>query len=102
MTHQYHTIIAQPGTMLEIVNENGEYLCSLLGNKTDEEKQADAAFILAACNSHNELLEALQDVTASLAMFLFQEGGIDALRQSRTLNTATTAIEKARINVAPK
>jgi hypothetical protein len=43
-----------------------------------------------------ELLEALEDVTASLAMYLFQEGGTDKLRESRTLFAARAAIAKAQ------
>ena len=49
--------IAQPGTMLEIVGENREYVCSLLGS--DEYKQANARLIAAA----PDMLEALQDLT---------------------------------------
>lgn len=56
----YKMIIAQPGTMHQIVSNDGEYLCSLLGNKTDEQKQADTAFILTACNSHAALVQALE------------------------------------------
>lgn len=47
-------IIAQPGTMLEVVSENNEYVCSLLGG--EEHKQANGRLIAAA----PELLEALR------------------------------------------
>lgn len=52
-------IIAQPGTMLEIVNDNREYVCSLLGG--EEHKEANARLIAAA----PELLEVLEMIVDS-------------------------------------
>ena len=43
---KWTTKIRQPGTMLTVENETGEYVCSLLGG--DEHKQENARLIAAA------------------------------------------------------
>jgi len=43
---KWTTKICQPGTMLTVENETGEYVCSLLGG--DEHKQENARLIAAA------------------------------------------------------
>ena len=55
---QWTTKIRQPGTMLTVENETGEYVCSLLGG--DEHKQENARLIAAA----PAMLEALRAVAA--------------------------------------
>ena len=51
---KWTTKIHQPGTMLTVENETGEYVCSLLGG--DEHKQGNARLIAAA----PAMLEALR------------------------------------------
>jgi len=51
---KWTTKICQPGTMLTVENETGEYVCSLLGG--DEHKQENARLIAAA----PAMLEALR------------------------------------------
>ena len=51
---KWTTKIRQPGTMLTVENETGEYVCSLLGG--DEHKQENARLIAAA----PAMLEALR------------------------------------------
>jgi hypothetical protein len=53
---KWTTKIRQPGTMLTVENETGEYVCSLLGG--DEHKQENARLIAAA----PAMLEALRAV----------------------------------------
>ncbi len=55
---KWTTKIRQPGTMLTVENETGEYVCSLLGG--DEHKQENARLIAAA----PAMLEALRAVAA--------------------------------------
>jgi len=55
---KWTTKICQPGTMLTVENETGEYVCSLLGG--DEHKQENASLIAAA----PAMLEALRAVAA--------------------------------------
>jgi hypothetical protein len=71
-------IIAQPGTMLEIVNEQGEYVCSLLGG--DEHKAENARLIALA----PEMMRALSLCVARLEEYQDAEGGI-ALRLARAI-----------------
>lgn len=71
-----------------IIDEDGRNVAV-----TYEAKDAEA--IVRMQETNEELLKALQDVTASLAMYLFQEGGTDKLRESRALFYANCAIEKA-------
>jgi hypothetical protein len=53
---KWKTRISQPGTMLEVVNEDRDYVCSLLGG--GEHKQANAQAIAAV----PDMIEALQDL----------------------------------------
>jgi len=55
---QWTTKIRQPGTMLTVENETGEYVCSLLGG--NKHKQENARLIAAA----PAMLEALRAVAA--------------------------------------
>ena len=59
---KWTTKIHQPGTMLTVENETGEYVCSLLGG--DEHKQENARLIAAA----PELLAALKGLFEHCAM----------------------------------
>lgn len=54
---------------------DGEYIAEMIGS------YANAAFIVRACNSHYELLEALEELTY--------------VRNARTLRQARAAIERA-------
>jgi hypothetical protein len=54
--------ISQPGTMLEIVGENREYVCSLLGG--DEHKKENANLIAAAPDMLSLLSDMLGDPTS--------------------------------------
>lgn len=47
---------------LNTVERGGQCICELMG----KDKEANAEFIVRACNSHDELLEALKDVYAIL------------------------------------
>lgn len=66
----------------------------IIARMSDMPLQKEYATLIA---SAPRLLKALQDVTASLAMYLFNEGGTDALRQSRTLLEAQTVIDEATL-----
>ncbi len=80
------TRIAQPGTMLEVVNQDKDYICSLLGNNSDEEKQANARLIAAA----PELLEALKLAEIALTDFLKEDYPVKSV-----LREIRAAIQKA-------
>lgn len=67
---KWTTKIRQPGTMLTVENENGEYVCSLLGG--DEHKQENARLIASA----PKMLEALK----SLIEWESIMGGFDSER----------------------
>lgn len=57
---KWTTKIRQPGTMLTVENETGEYVCSLLGG--DEHKQENARLIASA----PDLLAALKSAVSYL------------------------------------
>ena len=63
----WKTIIAQPGTMLEVVNEDREYVCSFLGG--EEHKQENARLIAAA----PDLLDACKKVVQNISPEFYQE-----------------------------
>ena len=54
-------IVAQPGTMLEIVNENHVYVCSLIGGE-DKNKQPNARLISAAPDMYYLLVWAIRRI----------------------------------------
>lgn len=65
----------------------------------DEEGKANAAFIVRACNSHYELLEALKDTLSALGNFYDSDNDNrnDPMMQSigKTMDKASNAIKKA-------
>ena len=59
-----------------------------------QEVEANAAFIVTACNSHYDLVDALKDVRA-LARKMMIAGGTDAEFADIRLEKATAALAKA-------
>jgi hypothetical protein len=55
-------IIAMPDGQSDIIGvaETGERICEFPYGFTDEKEAADAAFIVRACNAHDELLAVAQ------------------------------------------
>ena len=60
----------------------------------EEEAQANAQFIVTACNSHYELLEALQRL--QLEVIHFRDSGIGIPHLNTALEAAKSAIQKAK------
>jgi hypothetical protein len=82
---------------IAVMEDDTQELIAVVGASADKpanlvETKATARLFSAA----PDLLRCLEDAAASLSTYLFNEGGSDALRQSRTLIQAYLAIAKAK------
>lgn len=74
-----------------LLTANGHWLISFLqnGELMTATQRANAEFIVRACNAHDELLSALQEMLATVA------GQYDSARHCRAVDAARAAIAKA-------
>jgi len=72
-----------------IVNSEGKYVLSIYGNQS-KRKNPDYAFIVRACNSHYELLEALNKILHQPNNTISDGKALEAI-----IKIARSAIEKA-------
>ena len=86
---KWTTKIRQPGTMLTVENETGEYVCSLLGG--DEHKQENARLIAAA----PAMLEALRELTAKAWLYFDFHNTPEGARNVDLMKKAGDAIAQA-------
>jgi hypothetical protein len=57
-----HALLPWTSTDNDVWDSNGVRICTSHGPRSDEEKIANAEFIALACNAHDELLAALEDM----------------------------------------
>lgn len=97
MTQTKHTplpwMVDNRRSIVKVRSEKREV--AVLSGRLDSEHgretiQANAAFIARACNSHDELLEALENIVK------YAEQGCDCLCDAKELENAKIIIKKAR------
>lgn len=79
-----------------IFSGDGERMVARVGRVRERNvklEQADAAFIVRACNSHDALVSALNEIIAAFADPLGHEGSYS--RRSKALNAAREALAHA-------
>ncbi len=64
--------------------------------KTQAEVIANAEFIVNACNSHDDLVDALAGCMTSLALYMILADGKEKTAKSETLLRANNIIKKVR------